>query len=275
MQNYAFCLHNKHKHFKSFKKRIIMKLFTNFLQIIWKIWFLIIAAVLVIGFAPIIYLVVVFNRIYTFNKLKRLGANIVIFLMGFWVKIEGKAHIDYNKQYMLIANHTSVLDILLMIKIFKAPFVFVGKVELAKFPVFGYFYKKTNITVDRSSPKSKKEVYNQVENFTKKGLSVTIYPEGTIPDENVVLAPFKNGAFRMAIEHNLPILPMVFFDNKKHFPYRWTGGFPGRLRIKILAPIPTENLTQKDMPELRDFAYTSIYNELINEQMKGEFNKNG
>ncbi len=248
-----------------------MKFIINILQIIWKIWFFVIAAILVIVFAPLIYITVFFNWIYTFNFLKRIGANIVLFLMGFWTKVEGKENIDYSKQYMIIANHTSVLDIIVMIKIFKLPFVFVGKEELAKFPIFGYFYKKTNITVDRSSPQSKKNVYNQVEDFTKKGLSVTIYPEGTIPEENIILAPFKNGAFRMAIEHKLPVLPIVFFDNKKHFPYRWTGGSPGKLRVKILPQIATETLSLDDMPELRDFCYTMIYTELAKTELISDF----
>ncbi len=248
-----------------------MKPVQKFLQILWKIWFFVISASLVIIFSPLVFLTVFFDRIRCFNLLKRIGANIILFLMGFWVKVEGKEHLDYHKQYMMIGNHTSVLDILLMIKIFKSPFVFVGKEELSKFPVFGYFYKKTNVTVDRSSPKSKKEVFDQVEKFTKKGLSIVIYPEGTIPDENVVLAPFKNGAFRMAIEHDLPILPMVFPDNKKRFPYRWSGGSPGKIRVKILPPIPTKKLNLEDVPNLRDYAYSKIYTELTNDQLKEEF----
>ena len=248
-----------------------MKLLQKFLQILWRIWFLLIAAFLVVVFSPLVFFLVYFDKIRFFNRLKRIGANLILFLMGFVIKTEGLENIDYSKQYMIIGNHTSVLDILLMIKIFKSPFVFVGKEELSKFPVFGYFYKKTNITVDRSSPKSKKEVYDQVENFTKQGLSIVIYPEGTIPDEKVVLAPFKNGAFRMAIEHQLPILPIVFPDNKKRFPYRWTGGSPGMIHIKILPPINTTELNINETSDLRDYAYSKIYTELINNELEKEF----
>ena len=248
-----------------------MKLFQKFLQILWRIWFLLIAAFLVVVFSPLVFFLVYFDKIRFFNRLKRIGANLILFLMGFVIKTEGLENIDYSKQYMIIGNHTSVLDILLMIKIFKSPFVFVGKEELSKFPVFGYFYKKTNITVDRSSPKSKKEVYDQVENFTKQGLSIVIYPEGTIPDEKVVLAPFKNGAFRMAIEHQLPILPIVFPDNKKRFPYRWTGGSPGLIHVKILPSINTKKLSIDETADLRDYAYSKIYTELINNELEKEF----
>ena len=248
-----------------------MKLFQKFLQILWRIWFLLIAGFLVVVFSPLVFFSIYFNQIKFFNRLKRIGANLILFLMGFVVKTEGVENIDYSKQYMIIGNHTSVLDILIMIKIFKSPFVFVGKEELSKFPVFGYFYKKTNITVDRSSPKSKKEVYDQVENFTKQGLSIVIYPEGTIPDENVVLAPFKNGAFRMAIEHQLPILPIVFPDNKKRFPYRWTGGSPGLIHVKILPSINTIKLSIDETADLRDYAYSKIYTDLINNELEKEF----
>jgi len=248
-----------------------MKWIKKFLQILWRIWFFIVTAIVVILISPILVYTLVFDKIMLFNKVKRWAANIILFLIGFRCKTEFPENFDPSKQYMIIANHISALDIFTMIKIFKMPFIFIGKEELAKLPIFGYFYKKTNVTVNRNSPRSRKEVYDQVEKFIKKGLSVVIYPEGKIPEEEILLHPFKNGAFRMAIEHKLPILPVVLYDHKRKFPYRWTGGSPGKVRIKILPPIPTDKLSLEDMPDLRDLSYNLLYNELMNDKLSKNF----
>jgi 1-acyl-sn-glycerol-3-phosphate acyltransferase len=248
-----------------------MKWIKKLLQILWRIWFFIVTAIVVILISPLLVYTLVFDKILLFNKIKRWAANIILLLIGFRCKTEFPENFDPNKQYMVIANHVSALDIFTMIKIFRFPFIFIGKKELSKLPIFGYFYKKTNVTVDRSSPKSKKEVYDQVQKFIKKGLSVVIYPEGKIPEEEILLHPFKNGAFRIAIEHNLPILPVVLYDHKRKFPYRWTGGSPGRVRIKVLPPIPTDHLKPQDMEELKNLSYTLLYNELMNDEIAQNF----
>ena len=192
--------------------------------------------------------------------------------MGFRIKLENKANIDLTKSYIIIGNHTSMLDIMLLLKVLYLPFVFVGKIELSKLPVFGYLYKKSNIMVDRKSPKSRKEVYDQAVSFINKGNSIAIYPEGGVPDDpNILLAPFKNGAFRMAIEHRLPIIPMVYFDNKRRFPYDVFKGGPGALRVKILPVIKTDQLTLADVDELKNYTYNLIYNELMNDKIRKEF----
>jgi 1-acyl-sn-glycerol-3-phosphate acyltransferase len=191
--------------------------------------------------------------------------------MGFRIKATWLTEIDPLKSYIIIGNHTSVMDIMVLLKLIYLPFVFVGKEELAKLPVFGYLYKKSNVTVNRKSPKSRKDVYNQVQNFVRKGNSIAIYPEGGVPDPEILLAPFKNGAFRMAIEHQLPILPLIYFDNKRRFPYDIFKGSPGILRVKILPLIQTKGLTLEDLNDLRDYTYTVMYNELMNDKIGNKF----
>src|SRR5690606_20438248 len=108
-----------------------------------------------------------------------------------------------------IANHTSMTDIMLMLAVVKDnPFVFVGKQELAKIPLFGFFYKRTSILVDRKNTKSKQEVFEQAQKRLAQGLSICIFPEGGVPDENIILDEFKDGAFRLAIDHQIPIVPI-------------------------------------------------------------------
>ena len=144
--------------------------------------------------------------------------------MGCFPRIEWQQRMNRGTSYMLVANHTSMLDIMLMLYVSKNPFVFVGKQELAKIPVFGFFYKRVCILVDRNSHKSRSAVYRSVRKRLESGLSICIFPEAGVPDEDVVLDGFKDGAFRMAIIHNIPIVPITFLDCKKRFPWPFFSG---------------------------------------------------
>ena len=172
-----------------------------------------------------------------------------------------------KKSYMFIANHTSMVDIMLMlVASLKNPFVFVGKKELAKIPLFGFFYKRTCILVDRNSAKSRQAVFLRAQRRLKSGLSICIFPEGGVPDEHIILDTFKDGAFRLAINHQIPIVPITFADNKKRFSYTFFSGGPGRMRAKIHKFIPTEGLSIEDTKTLNNTSRTIILNQLLEYQ---------
>ncbi len=173
--------------------------------------------------------------------------------MGLFPKIKREEHFTRGKGYMLVSNHTSMMDILVMLHLAKSPFVFVGKAELAKLPLFGFFYKRTCILVDRGNARSRKLVFDQAQRRLQQGYSICIFPEGGVPDDlSIVLDSFKDGAFRLAIDHQIPIVPITFYDNKKRFPYSFFKGGPGVLRAKIHPFIPTLQMTQEDKKELRE-----------------------
>ncbi len=238
------------------------------LTALWKLWGLLVVYLPILLLSPVLLWAVVSDNLKLFWRLQRLWAKWILRMMGFYIeKLPASSGFDKNRQYIIVANHTSMIDIPVVLAVMKTPVTFVGKKELAQYPVFGYFYKKTNVLVDRSSLKSRKEVYHQVENFIKKGMSIVIFPEGGVPDPDIDLARFKNGAFRMAIEHKLPLLPLVFFDNKRKLPYNFFAGGPGKLRYKILPVIETEKLSLDDMPGLKDYVYSLIYNELKNDEL--------
>lgn len=164
---------------------------------------------------------------------------------------------------MFIANHTSMADIMLMLYCVRNPFVFVGKKELTKIPIFGFFYKRTCILVDRSSQKSRKEVFDRAQARLHSGTSICIFPEGGVPDDlDVVLDEFKDGAFRLAIDHQIPILPLTFLDNKRRFSYKFFSGSPGIMRAYIHKEIATNGITQDLKKELKEKARATIYTKL-------------
>jgi 1-acyl-sn-glycerol-3-phosphate acyltransferase len=144
--------------------------------------------------------------------------------------------------------------------------VFVGKKELAKIPLFGFFYKRTCILVDRNNAKSRQAVFLRAQRRLKQGLSICIFPEGGVPEEHIDLDSFKDGAFRLAINHQIPIVPMTFLDCKKRFSYTFFSGGPGKLRVVVHPFIETTGLTLHFTKQINDQARTVILNTLIEDK---------
>ena len=246
-----------------------MKFFKNILILVWRIWFYGWVVFPIIPIFPILFVLLSQEKWYPlFYKIARAWAKTILFVMGFKVAIlEDSYKIDKNTNYLFCPNHTSMIDIMLMFAVSKNPFVFVGKQELSKIPIFGYVFKKSSIMVDRSSKQSSKKAFKDAQNKLSQGRSVCIFPEGGVPDESIILDNFKSGAFRMGIEHKIPIVPITFYDCKKRFSYTFFSGSPGKLRVKIHQPITTENYVLDDRNELKQKTYDILYQSLINDNM--------
>ena len=245
-----------------------MKIFKYIFYIFWRCWFYGWALFTIILILPILLVVTSSEKLYpAFFKIAKVWANTLLFVMGFKISLNQEQQFKSNKSYMLCPNHTSMIDIMLMFSVAKNPFVFVGKASLAKIPIFGFFYKRTCIIVDRSSNKSRKAVFDEARRRLSNGLDICIFPEGLVPDdESVVLSEFKKGAFRLAIEYQIPIVPMTFYDCKKRFSFTFFSGSPGKLRTRIHKFITTEGLTLNECDSLKDKTFDLIYNDLISDQ---------
>ena len=236
-------------------------------RLLWRIWFYLLMIVSVLAMVPFLLVLLSDEKYYgTFWKLMRAWSFFLIYGMGFRLKIDKEEKIDPKKSYVFIANHASLLDPWIMIAMNKNPLLFVGKKELVKLPVFGFFYKKAVVMVDRSNPKSRKEVYARIKKRLDEGLSIAIYPEGLVPTENVVLAPFTNGAFSLAIEYQMPIVTQVYYDAKRLFSWDFFKGHPGVFRVKQLKFISTQNLTIQDKEALKKQCFNLMNNELLNDK---------
>ncbi len=244
-----------------------MRIIKNIGILFWRVWFYLIVLGTIVPVVPILLVVTANDRMYPiFYKMAHYWGKTILFLMGFYSKVEQVTPLTPKKSYMFSANHTSMIDIMLMLAVIKNnPLVFVGKAELAKIPLFGYFFKRTSIMVDRSSAASRRKVFEEAKKRLEKGLSVCIFPEGLVPeDESVVLSDFKNGAFVLAIEHQIPIVPISFYDCKKRFSYTFFSGGPGKLRVKIHAPISTQGLeVVRDKNTLKQQVFTILYEDLL------------
>ena len=200
-----------------------------------------------------------------FFKLARFWAYIILFGMGFIPIIKKGVQFKKGESYMIVANHTSMIDIMLMLFITKDPVVFVGKKELSKIPLFGFIYKRTCILVDRNNSKSRRAVFNSAQQKINLGYSICIFPEGGVPsDESIILDDFKDGAFRLAIEHKIPIAPVTFHDNKKLFSYTFFSGGPGKMRVMLHPLISISNYSIEMKKELNKKTRAIILEELEN-----------
>lgn len=231
-----------------------MKILGSILATVYRLWFYALIAIAIIILLPILLVGISREEWYPFFfKIARLWAKIILFGMGFYPIIYREGEYKVGESYMFVSNHGSMVDIMLMLYVCKNPFVFVGKKELEKIPLFGYFYKRCSILVDRDSTKSRYEVFKQAQRKLDLGMSICIFPEGGVPDDDIILDDFKDGAFRLAIEHKIPIAPMTFYDNKKRLAYNFGSQSvsPGRMRVKTHKIIPTAHLQMTDRKMLK------------------------
>ena len=245
-----------------------MEFFKNILRAIWRVWFYVFFGLSLLTMIPFLFFLSMRENQYpTLYKIIRGFSKTLVFVMGFRLKTTIEEPVDQNKSYMFCPNHTSMMDPFILISMVKNPIVFVGKAELKKIPVFGFFYKRICILVDRSNPKSRKEVYLKAKRRLVNGTSVAIFPEGLVPKEDVILSQFKNGAFSLAIEHQIPIVPATYFDCKRLFSWTYFKGNPGTFRIRQHAFIETKGFTKSDLRELKETTFNVLYNELIKDEL--------
>lgn len=117
--------------------------------------------------------------------------------------------------------------------------------------------------VDRENTQSRTGVYRRAQRRLNQGLSICIFPEGGVPDdESLVLDTFKDGAFKMAIAHKIPVVPITFHDNKKRFSFTFFSGGPGVVRARVHPFFKTSDLKEADKNTLREGVRQVMYNAL-------------
>jgi 1-acyl-sn-glycerol-3-phosphate acyltransferase len=219
---------------------------------LWRLWFYLLILLVIIIALPVLVVSISRKEWYPFFfKLARLWATVILYGMGFIPKVVGPTP-NKSTSYIFVANHTSMIDIMLMLYTIKDnPFVFIGKKELSKIPIFGFFYRRTSILVNRSNTQSRKQAIEAAQQRINEGLSICIFPEGGVPDDHsIILDEFKDGAFRLAVEHQIEIVPITFYDTKKRFSYDFFSGSPGLLRVKIHSFVSPQGQDKKTLKNL-------------------------
>ncbi|ASU33804.1 lysophospholipid acyltransferase family protein [Mucilaginibacter xinganensis] len=199
------------------------------------------------------------------NSFRRIWALISSAMVGFFYSFEFEEPIDWRKTYIVCPNHTSNLDIAAMCVLVNGNCSFMGKEELKDGLVTGLFFRSVDIPVNRESKMSSYRAFKKASEKLQQGITLIIFPEGKISDDYPpTLHEFKNGPFKLAIDHNIPILPvsssntwkMLWDDGTKY------GTKPGICKFHIHKPIETAHLKDEDADRLKDEVYNIIYKSL-------------
>ncbi len=198
-------------------------------------------------------------------QLKRFWARWILFTPGILIRTNWKTNKeDLPHPVIYCANHASYLDIVTSYVVIPKYFVFMGKQELDKLPLFRIFFKEMNILVNRENNKSSHRAFIRAGEDIDKGDSVFIFPEGGISSSGR-LRGFKNGAFKLAIEKQIPIVPVTYLNNWKILQ---NGGFfksygrPGVSKVVVHEPIATKGMSAEDLLTLKTKVHDIILNEL-------------
>lgn len=196
-------------------------------------------------------------------KTYRIWADIYFPMIFMRRKIECRFDPEKGQQYLICANHFSFFDIPSIVQL---PFTskFIGKSSIASVPVFGYKFRKVHITVDRSSLRSRAGSMMKANEALDQGFNLAFFPEGGIRSTNPPqLAPFRDGAFRLAVERQLPVVPVVLPNNHKILPD--DGKFFLRnytLRMVALPPVYPRGKDDKEISRLRTEVFEIIQKHL-------------
>lgn len=235
------------------------------LNYLWRFWLLILAFVLTIILGLPVYILSFSKKHYKYAyKFIRIWCYGMFYGMGMRYELINLTDkkIDKNRQYVVISNHTSIMDIMLPCILFpNHPLCYVGKKELVRIPIFGTIYKRICVMVDRSSARSRADVYRRCAEKMEEGNSIVIFPEGGVPDDtSIMLDDFKDGAFILSSKHQSPIAVFTFVGLKEMFPFDNSKGYPGKVKVYF-----NDIIEPSEFPkDLRMSAFETIKKTLTN-----------
>ena len=239
------------------------------LRVLYKIWFaLVFFLSLVILYIPFRILLQRPGRYQRAFRLMRWWAYFLQCGSGVFVKVERRGELP-AAPYIICCNHSSYLDIIQMYNVVPHYFLFIGKYELLKWPLFNIFFKNMNITVNRSDRSSAAKAFRKAAQAIDRGTSIAMFPEGGIPPFVPRMKPFKDGAFKLAIEKQIPIVPITFRDHWRLLgepTELFSRGRPGISRTVIHPVISTKGLTEADLVDLRQKVFHIIEAPLVQDQ---------
>jgi len=245
-----------------------MRIVLGVLSLLWKLHIAVVFLVTAVFFYPLIlpFLFSDKGKLKSFQLFVAWSWAVRIFCFYF-VKRKLISEIP-NEPYIIVANHASYLDIFLLYSIMsKQPFLFLGKSEILSYPLIKTYFKRLNIPIYRSSPVKSARALVTAAREVKKGWSLVIFPEGGIPDlDNPKMIEFKEGAFQLAKNLKVPIVPMTFTNNHKLFsdPTQILGlARPGVSHVYIHPFISSEEIEQMTQQELKEKCFNVINEPLL------------
>ena len=242
-----------------------MNIFKEIAGRVWATWGLlsfIATFLIVLPISLIAYLIPEPGGTAYLIRVSRVWMRVWMFLIACPIKIRGAEHFEKGKSYVVTCNHNSLLDIPLSSPFIPGANKTIAKMSFAKIPLFGLYYAKGSVLVDRTSERSRKKSFDEMKQVLKMGMHMCIYAEGTRNRTNEPLKTFFNGAFKLAHETQHDIIPTIISGTKEAVPLHKTFYFlPRTLEIRFLAPISSQGISTA---ELKDRVYTTMKNFILN-----------
>lgn len=218
---------------------------------IWALWGLIsFLLTFLIIFIPSMfcYLLPSYKGQDIFIKIARFWMHIWLPLIGCPVKVKGKENFAKNQAYIVTCNHNALMDVPLSSPFIPGPNKTIAKTSFAKIPLFGWFYRKGSVLVNRKSDASRRSSFEAMKKVLAEGMHMCIYPEGTRNRGKEPLKSFYDGAFKLATVTNTPVVPALLFNTKKAMPVHKTFYLlPKKLEIHFLPPVTVDDLSTEEL----------------------------
>ncbi|MEE6186006.1 Bifunctional protein Aas [Mycovorax composti] len=225
----------------------------KFLRFLFTLYAAIIFVVLMLLIFPLVVIASLWGRIK--------GGNMIYRLCTFWadvwfalvcIRVKKIYQPGYRKtpRSIIVANHISYMDIPMLVKVFREPVRPLGKIEMTKVPIFGFIYKNAIVTVDRSDAAHRAASLKILRSILNKGISIFVFPEGTFNETHQPLKEFYNGAFKLAVETQTPIQPVLFLDTFDRMHYSSVFSLnPGISRVVFLDTVSVANKSMHTVKE--------------------------
>lgn len=198
------------------------------------------------------------------------GSDIIFFFLNIWgwlfctlcfyrIRSKNRSVIDPNKAYIYVCNHNSYLDAVAIVLAIPGSFKPLGKIEMTKIPIFGLIYRRVVVMIDRASKESRLRSVEELKQDLARGQSILIFPEGTMNRSTKPLTDFYDGAFRLAIETQTPIAPMVIINARNLFPRADPlAATPGVITCIFNKPVEVTGLVPEDLETLKSKVYSTM-----------------
>jgi 1-acyl-sn-glycerol-3-phosphate acyltransferase len=233
-----------------------MKIIKEILGRIFALWaFLLFIISLMVVYIPI-WLTAVWpepkRTVYVF-KIFRVWMKFFFVCTGVRRIFRGKEHFIDNENYVVVCNHNSFMDVPLSSPGIPGANKTIAKAEMAKIPLFGMIYKRGSVLVNRKSEESRRQSYLKMKEVLDMGLHMCIYPEGTRNKSSEPLQRFHDGAFKLAVETQKPIIPSLIFYSNIVLPRKTFFFWPHRLEMHFLPAVSVQN---KSVQQVKDEVFS-------------------
>jgi len=198
------------------------------------------------------------NRHIPLRMASRLWAPGLLFGAGATLRVEGLGRVDFSKPHVFVANHQSIIDICALFRALPVPIRFVIKQEIAKVPFIGWYARAMGMVfIERGHAREATERLHGVVSLIRAGESLCAFPEGT-RSRNGSVGPFKGGAFQVALQAGVPVVPIAIDGSGAVLPASGFRVRPGTITLRIGEPIPTAGLHAGDRHALAQRAHDAV-----------------